>query len=226
MNSSRMMAPLICVALCMMAVGCAQQPTSLDYTAFRAHPPRSILVLPPMNQSTAVEATYSYLSTVTKPLAERGYYVFPVAVVDQFLKEQGIPDAAEMHRIPPAKMREIIGADAVLYITIDEYGSTYVVINSAARVSARATLIDTASGEIIWQGVGIAQSNSGNSGGGIVGALVTAAIVQAINASTDPAHGLSATANFSLFNMQNRELPFGPYHPHYDPSNTAKTRQP
>jgi hypothetical protein len=34
-----------------------------------------------------VEATWGYNSTDTRPLAERGYYVFPIAVVDQFLKE-------------------------------------------------------------------------------------------------------------------------------------------
>ena len=44
----------------------------------------------PLNASPDVKATYSYLSTVTRPLAERGYYVFPVAVVDQVLKDNGL----------------------------------------------------------------------------------------------------------------------------------------
>src|SRR5262249_17607729 len=85
---------LIALAL---LTGCAT-PTPYDYTNYREHPPRSILVLPPLNESTAVGATYSYLSTVTRPLAEMGYYVFPVAVVDQFLKENGLPSAGEMHQ--------------------------------------------------------------------------------------------------------------------------------
>ena len=114
--------------------GCAAKP--YDYTNFRAHPPRSILVLPPLNESTAVEATWGYLSTVTRPLAERGYYVFPVAVVDQFLKDNGLPTAGEMHQVPLEKAREILGADAVLFITVEQYGSKYQVLNSSTIVAA------------------------------------------------------------------------------------------
>ena len=52
-----------------------------DYSAYLDHMPRSILVLPPLNNSLEPVAPYIYLSTVTRPLAERGYYVFPVAVI-------------------------------------------------------------------------------------------------------------------------------------------------
>ena len=106
--------------------GCAA-PKPYDYTNYRLHPPRS----------------YSYLSTVTFPLAELGYYVFPVAVVDQFLKENGMPTAGEMHQVPLNKVAEIIGADAVLYVTLQQYGSKYQVINSATIVQAKARLVDT-----------------------------------------------------------------------------------
>src|ERR1041385_2330536 len=100
--------------LALLFVGCANvQP--VDYTAFREHRPRSILVLPPLNRSTVVEGTYGYLSTVTMPLAEMGYYVFPVSEVDEFLKENGMPTAGEMHQIPLNKVSEILGADAVLF---------------------------------------------------------------------------------------------------------------
>ncbi len=44
--------------------GCA--PTkSVDYSAFKQAKPRSILVLPPLNESPDVKATYSMLSQVT-----------------------------------------------------------------------------------------------------------------------------------------------------------------
>src|SRR5258706_3092071 len=106
---------LLTAALLLILGGCAtMQP--YDYSNYRAHPPRSILVLPPLNESTAIEGTYSYLSTVTQPIAEMGYYVFPVAVLDHFLKENGMPTAGEMHQAPLHKIREIVGADAVLYI--------------------------------------------------------------------------------------------------------------
>lgn len=117
----------------LLLAGCAT-PTPYDYTNYRLHPPRSILVLPPLNESTDVRGTYSYLSTVTFPLAELGYYVFPVAIVDQFLKENGMPTAGEMHQVPLNKVVEILGADAVLYVTLQQYGSKYQVIDRKSVV--------------------------------------------------------------------------------------------
>jgi len=63
-------------------VGCAA-PRSVDYSAYKQARPKSILVLPPLNESPDIKATYSMLSQVTFPLAEAGYYVMPIAVVDE-----------------------------------------------------------------------------------------------------------------------------------------------
>jgi len=185
-----------------------------DYTNYREHPPRSILVLPPLNNSTDVKGSYSYLSTVTYPIAERGYYVFPVAVIDQFLKENGMPTAGEMHQVPLNKVAEIIGADAVMYITLDQYGSKYQVINSATTVRVSAKLVDTKTGILLWQGTGEAQQNSGGSGN-IIGDLVVAALTQAINSGTDAAHDTCRLANVSLFCTKDQGLLYGPYSPKY-----------
>jgi hypothetical protein len=193
--------------------GCATPPP-YDYSNYRAHPPRSILVLPPLNESTAVEGTYSYLSTVTQPLAELGYYVFPVAVIDQYLNANGMPTAGEMQQIPLAKVAEIIGADAVLYLDLRQYGSKFEIVSSNAVVTIRAKLVDTRSATVLWEGSATAQnnSNSGNSGS-FLAQLLAAAITQAIGSKTDVSHGVCRLANAQLFNPENRGLPYGPYHP-------------
>ena len=185
-----------------------------DYTNFRAHPPRSILVLPPLNQSTRVEGTYGYLSTVTAPIAERGYYVFPVEVVDRFLKENGMPTAGEMHQVPLNKVAEITGADAVLFVTLEQYGSQYQVLDSTTVVKAHATLVDTRTGLLLWEGRGNGEQKSSGSGN-LLANLIAAAIVQAINSKTDNAHKVSRLANANLFNPKKTGLPFGPYSPEY-----------
>lgn len=185
-----------------------------DYTRFRQSPPRSILILPPLNESTAVEGTYSYLSTVSQPVAERGYYVFPVAVVDQFLKENGMPTAGEMHGVPLDKVRQIVGADAVLLPTLHAYGSQFHLVSSDTTVRVSARLIDTRTGDLLWENTGFAQQGSGGTGT-ILGDIIAAAVTQAINANTDPARQVSRTANTVLFEQPKRALPFGPYHPEY-----------
>jgi len=185
-----------------------------DYTNFRAHPPRSILVLPPLNETVTVEATYGYLSTVTQPIAERGYYVFPVAVADQFMKDNGLPTAGDMQQAPLAKFAEVVGADAVLFLTLKQYGSKYQVVSATTTVEVLAKLVDTRTGILLWQGRGFAESKSPNASNPIA-TLIAAAVVQAINKKGDSAHGVSREANAHLFAAENTGLPYGPYSPKY-----------
>jgi hypothetical protein len=209
--SSTARCALLSVTLLVVLGGCTtMQP--YDYSNYRAHPPRSILVLPPLNESTAVEGTYSYLSTVTQPLAELGYYVFPVAVIDQYLKANGMPSAGEMQQIPLEKVAEIIGADAVLYLDLKQYGSKFELVSSIAVVTISAKLVDTRSATVLWEGAATAQNNS-NGSGSFLAQLLAAAITQAINSKMDVSHGVCRLANAQLFNPENRGLPYGPYNP-------------
>ena len=200
-----------CAVALLVLAGCATNPP-YDYTQFRTHSPRSILVLPPLNESTEIQATYSYLSTVTAPLAERGYYVFPVEVVDQFLKENGMPTPGEMHQVPLMKAAEIFGADALLFVQLKAYGSKYQLLSSTTTVSVTARLVDTRTGALLWNGDADVQRGS-NGSGNLIADLVAAAIVQIINSKTDPAHQVSRLANEMMFNKKNAALPYGPYSP-------------
>lgn len=197
------------LVLAMAFAGCATKP--YDYTNFRAHPPRSILVLPPISESTDTRGTYGYLSTVSRPLAEMGYYVYPVAVVDLFMKENGLPTAGEMQQVPLNKIAEVFGADAVLYITLKQYGSKYQVITSTTIVTAEGKLVDTRTGLTLWEGTASAQQSS--SSGNLIADLVAAAVDQVINSSTDQAHEMSHQVNAQLFMIKDHGLLWGPYFP-------------
>jgi hypothetical protein len=207
-------------------LGACAQSKPYDYTNFRERQPRSILVMPPVNQGTDIRGTYGYLSTVTQPLAEMGYYVFPVAIVDQFLKDNGLPTPGDMQQAPLHKLAEIFGTDSVLYITLLEYGAKYKVFDSAASVHAQAKLVDAKSGTVIWDGEVFAVQNTGGGGGGLLGALVAAAVNQVVSSTKDVAHLVSMDANSMLFTGQPRSafeatgkarggppLLYGPYHP-------------
>jgi hypothetical protein len=198
-------------ALAGLLTGCATKPSAYDYTNFNAHPPVSILVLPPLNESTDVRGTYGFLSTVSRPLAEMGYYVYPVEVVDNFMKENGLPTAGDMHQVSLQKIREVIGADAVLYVTLKQYGSKYQVVADTTIVAAEAKLVDTRTGLTLWDGA--AQVEESSSSGNLIGDLITAAIDQAINSSTDQAHGLSGDVNYRLYRTKDHGLLPGPYFP-------------
>jgi hypothetical protein len=205
---------LACAAL-IFAAGCAAPPKT-DYSAYRAHLPKSILVLPPLNETVEVNASYSYLSTITRPLAEAGYYVFPVAVVDAFMKENGLPTPAEMQAVSLDKIRQIFGADAVLYVTIQDYGQKYQILSSNTVFKAHATLVDVNSGTRLWEGTAYGFQGSGDSGAGPIGMLVTAVVTQVLASTSDDAHDLAATANAQMISNPSNGLLLGPYNPGYE----------
>lgn len=211
MNPVNRIVKLLLPFLFVFITGCVTAPP-FDYTAYRLHRPRSILVLPPLNQTTDVNAPYTYLSTITQPLAECGYYVFPVAVVDAYMKENGMPSSEEMHGVTLKKIRDIIGADAVLYVTIQEWGQKYIVVQSVTTIQATARLVDTASGQVIWQGT---QSVSQGSGGGAdpIAILIAAAVTQVINTMFDATHDLSRVAHYGMIYDTYKGFLAGPYLP-------------
>lgn len=206
---------LLLILISTLACSCAGK---VDYTLYRSRMPRSILVLPPLNESTNVNAPYVYLSTASRPLAEHGYYVFPVAVIDAFMKENGLPTPDEMHSVSLKKIKEVIGADAVLYITIEDWGQKYQVISSKTIVKARARLVDVATGAELWTGKEhLAQvAVAGGRQQGIAGVLVAAVVNQFVYSVFDQAHQLSRQATTLMILNRNNGLLFGARHPEYD----------
>jgi hypothetical protein len=207
------LAPLVLTA------GCATMEPH-DYSAYREHLPRSILVLPPLNESVDVNASYVWLSTITMPVAERGYYVFPVALVDAFMKDNGLPGPDEMHSVSLQKLREVFGADAVLYVIIEDWGQKYVVLSSNTVVRARARLVDTASGTEIWQGRADFTESSSSGGGDLLTMVISAAIEQIIDTTSDATHGVARQANYQMvYDPRAGFLP-GPRSPTQDASDS------
>ena len=203
--------------------GCATQQPAYDYTAFRQSHPASILVLPPLNNSPDVGATYSMLSQVTLPLAESGYYVFPVSLVDETFHQNGLHNPAEMHDVKPQKLREIFGADSVLYITVTQYGTSYSVISSESRVTAEARLLDLRSEQVLWSGQATASSAEGRSNSnGLIGLLIQSVINQIVETATNQSHPIAGITSYRLLAAgRPNGMLYGPRSPKYKTDGNA-----
>ncbi|WP_311223816.1 MULTISPECIES: DUF799 domain-containing protein [unclassified Acidovorax] len=204
------------IAAALVMTGCATtQP--YDYTALRQNKPRSILVMPPLNQTPEVQAPAGVLSQIALPLAEGGYYVLPVAVTEETFRQNGMTTAVDAQAVPIAKLREIFGADSALYLDVQQYGSVYTVVNSAAVVTLNAKLIDLRSGDTLWTGQASASSAEGqNSGQGLAGILITALINQIINTTMDRSLQVAGVASQRLLTPGMRNgLLHGPRSPKY-----------
>ena len=207
---------LLAVGVLLLA-GCATQP-GYDYSAFRESRPKSILVLPPLNDSPDVNATYSMYAQSTLPLAESGYYVLPVTLVDEAFRQNGLTAPADIQQVPLKKLREIFGADAALYIKVTHYGTKYMIVSSETRVSAEGKLVDLRSGATLWEGRATASSAEGdnNSGGGALGLLLKAVITQIADTLSNRGHPIAGiTADRLLSAGRPNGILYGPRSPKY-----------
>ena len=210
---SQLAAALVVVA----ALGACATPSPYDYTAFRENRPVSMLVLPPLNETPEVAATYGVLSQVTLPLAEAGYYVLPVSLMDETFRQNGLNNPAEIHDVSPQKLREIFGADAVVYIKVTQYGTSYVVVSSETRVTAQARIVDLRTGQLLWQGSATASSSEGRSSnqGGLAGLLITAIVTQIVETASDTSFNFSGVASQRLLSPRKNGVLYGPRSPNY-----------
>lgn len=196
--------------------GCATN-KPYDYSLYKKSDPKSILILPPKNLSPDVKATYSFYTHTQNPLAEAGYYVLPITLVDEAFKSNGLTAPDDIHGLAIHKLHQIFGADAALYIDVKDYGTKYLVVTSASIVSAEAKLVDLKTGQLLWEGKATASSEEGQSNqGGLAAALVGALIKQIIGTSLDQSHQIANMTSMRLLSptMPNGIL-YGPRSPLY-----------
>ncbi len=202
-----------CAALSLSA--CVTQPQKPDYSNFFDHQPRSILVVPPANKTTAVDAPAIFLTTVSEAFAERGYYVLPVFLVQDILNDLGATDEGAIAAIPPEKFKEVFGTDSILYVTITDWATTYVVISSNITVGAEYRLVDAGTGAVLWTGTQKVIHSSGGGGGGGLAGLIVAAVNAAVTAATVPYRPVAIQTNNMAASQSGYGLPAGPYHPEF-----------
>lgn len=174
--------------------------------------PASILILPPMNESTAAEAKDYYATTIQEPLSLSGYYVFPYEITTEILKMEGIYDTELMKDLPLQKFREYFGTDAVLFTTIKKWNLSYMVLAANLTVSVDCELKSTKSNATIWQynGTVVVDLSGGRTDASIVG-LIAKVIVTAISSARVDYVPHARQANYMALNT----LPYGKYHSLY-----------
>lgn len=208
----------------MTLTGCTNYVTKDEFAPnMYKNQPLTILVLPPINKSTAADAKEYYATTIAEPLTNSGYYVFPMEVVNDILKQEGLFDTETMSGVPPQKFKDFFGADAVLYVTIDEWNTQYLVTAGSVTVKLSSELRSTSTGEILWFYDGrVSVSTTGESGGatGLAGLLIQVATTAIKTASTGYVP-LAREANAKIL----LAMPFGKYHKQYGQDRQMKIEE-
>lgn len=210
MNSTRFFSLL---GLLLLIGGCATPPPSYDWSAFEAANPRSILVVPVVNNTVDVDAPLYALSTLSVPLGEKGYYVFPVNTVKVVLEREGLYEGEAVQQLEPSNLATMFGADSVLFVEINRWDAVYALLSTTVTVALKYQLSDRFGQEIWAEEVLMQYTPQQNSSGNPLADLVAAAITAGMTRAAPNYIPLMNQANNSAFVFGHRALPPGPYAP-------------
>lgn len=118
---------------------------------YKAKAPRSIAVLPVQNESVNLQAPEILRPIVHQKIRQKGYETPALSFVDSKLAERDIREAGQIHSLPPQQLGKLLGVDALLYTTVTEFSTTYLVAYAAIIVGARFELRSAGTGELLWQ---------------------------------------------------------------------------
>jgi hypothetical protein len=145
------------VILAIMAAGCASKVPLVQKQDEQKSMPRMIAVLPVDNKTLDDKASGLLRAKVLEELYFKGYTKLPLETIDQKLGSlYYIEKKGGAGVIAPQVVKELVGADAVMYCTLTEGKRTVSLFYAPVTVAVRCELRSAQSGAILWN----AQSRS------------------------------------------------------------------
>lgn len=180
------------------------------YNGLYTEKPVSLLIMPPINRSTNVEAKEYFHTTLNVPIANAGYYVIPPFLSMDILKRESAYDAELFLDAPLAKFGEVFGADMALFTLIHKWDKSS--IGATVTVDVEYIIKSIHTNEVLFKRRGqVTYDTSMNLGGsGLVGALANMA-ASAINTAVTKYVDVARACNSYTLS----DLPAGTYSPTY-----------
>ncbi len=201
--------PLLVLAVVVCSCGTTNRITrDSQYAMMYEDMPVTILVMPPINNTSNVEAKDLLYTSISRPLAEAGYYVISPLLAMDILKAESAYDSEMFIDSPLTMFKNYFGADAVVFSQIDTWAKRGFGIDTKIRYIIKST----SSNEIIFDRscdlhLDLQQNSGGNSA---LSALFDLAVSAITTATTD--HIVAARkANYFIFS----DIPRGKYNPLY-----------
>jgi hypothetical protein len=225
MNRSRALLAWLSFAI-LFLTACVTPPPPPDYSLYMEEDPKSVLIVPVINNSPEVGADEYFLATVTVPVAERGYYVFPVNLTRELLADAGLSDAGLVHAADVRTIAGLFDADAILFIQINNWEAKYLLLSTTVVVSFDYILKSGRSGRTLWSTSQTMQytPQSASSGNPLADLIVMAAQA-AITKAMPNYMPLARQANWKAVaathvgpgqsTVMSHPMLMGPFHPRY-----------
>lgn len=196
---------MLLLVLGLSACGTSSQSTrGAQYPEMYSARPTSILVMPPINETNHVEASEYLYSSITMPLAERGYYVFSPYLAIELLRSESAGDAEPFLEASLRPFRSVFNADAVLFTRIKRWEKN--VVGGYIRVAVDYILRSAITDETLFaRSADISVDTRASIGNGLLVDLIANAIS---TAATSKIVGARKT-NLFMFG----DIPDGKYAP-------------
>lgn len=184
---------------------------SVAYKGMYDEKPLTVLLMPPINRSTNVEAKEYFHSTLNIPIANAGFYVIPTFLSMEILKRESAYDAELFLESPLSKFGEVFGADLAVFTIVHKWDKSglaakvYVQVEYVVKSIKTNQILYTRTGDVTYD----ASISTGV--GGIVGALADMA-ASAINTAATKYVDVARACNAYTF----KDLPAGKYSPNYE----------
>ena len=133
---------IILTTLVLSSCGVSNLTRSSLYPKMYEEKPVTLLVMPPINNTANVEAKDLLYTSISRPLAEAGYYVIPPSLAMDVLKQESAYDAEMFIDRPLRQFHDFFGADAVVFSIIDSWAKQGIGINTKIRYLIKSTLTD------------------------------------------------------------------------------------
>lgn len=179
-----------------------------QYAKMYEEKPATLLVMPPINNTANVEAKDLLYTSISRPLAEAGYYVISPLLAMDVLKAESAYDAEMFVDAPLTMFQNYFGCDAVVFSEINTWAKK----GFAIEANIRYFIKSAATGEIIFDRscdliLDLQVRSGGNSA---LSALIDLA-ASAINTAVTDHIVAARKANYFIF----RDIPRGKYSPEY-----------
>lgn len=183
-----------------------------QYPKMYEEKPITLLVMPPINNTNHVEAKDLLYTSITRPLAEAGYYVVPPFLTMEVLKAESAYDAELFINGRLDKFRQFFGADAVVFSIIDVWEKQGFGINTKIHYIIKSAktneiIFDRSCDLYLDLSVNTSSSSSSNTWAQILSDVAFSAINTAL---TDHIKAARKTNNYIFM-----DIPRGPYRSEY-----------
>lgn len=199
------------VGIALFLSSCAPEFTRLDqYPGMYEAKPVTLVILPPINNTSNVDAKELLYTSISYPLIEAGYYVISPHLTMEMLKAESAYDAELLINRDAAIFAQVFGADAVVFSFIEEWTKKGFGIQTKLHYIIKSTKDNSVLFERTCNLYLDLSSSSNSSSNSALGSLINLT-ASAVNTAVTKPIVAARKCNRYIFS----DIPRGKYHPDF-----------